>query len=149
MKFARALLHELEGFRGAVYDDATGQPIVPGVLCQGHPTAGYGRALDVRPLSRDEADYLFDNDYIAAWHTCDRVVPTFGALPQYRQAVLIAMAYQLGEAGLKKFRRMLDAIHDEDWLEAEAQMLDSLAARQTPARYARLVKVWRGEELIA
>lgn len=151
MKQARKLIQELEGgFHGELYDDETGHPITPGVLCQGHPTIGYGRALDTNPLKPDEAEYLFDNDYTTAWNACVRLVPGWGGLAQNRQAVLLAMAYQLGEGGLAKFRKMLDAILAEDWNEAEAQMMDSVAAReQSPGRYKRLRQVWRGEDLIA
>ena len=149
MNYTTRLLHELEGFRGAVYDDATGQPIVPGYTCVGHPTVGYGRALDVCPLSEDESAYLFESQHIAAWNACRRVVPGWDSLTDHRQAVLVAMAYQLGETGLSRFRRMLAAIAEQDWVAAEVEMLDSAAARQTPARYARLRRVWRGEDRIA
>lgn len=48
------------------------------------------------------------------------------------------MAYQLGIAGLFAFRRMIAALAADNPTEAAAQILDSLAARQTPNRYQEL-----------
>lgn len=38
-------LERQESYRRFVYDDATGQEIVPGYTVQGNPTIGYGRDL--------------------------------------------------------------------------------------------------------
>jgi GH24 family phage-related lysozyme (muramidase) len=35
-----------EGRRAQAYDDATGQPITPGSIIEGHPTLGIGFNLD-------------------------------------------------------------------------------------------------------
>ena len=43
------------GGRPVLYDDATGAAIVPGYRLVGHPTAGYGFALDVSPLTEAES----------------------------------------------------------------------------------------------
>lgn len=54
-----------------------------------------------------------------------------------RQAVLISMAYQLGVSGLLKFRKMWEALEGMNYGAAEAECLDSLAARQAPKRFQR------------
>ena len=56
-------------------------------------------------------------------------------------SVLISMAYQLGVDGLAEFKNMLAAIKDERWQEAETHALDSLWAKQTPARAKRHARV--------
>lgn len=69
-----ALILELtgeEGKRRFVYDDATGAPLSPGVLCKGHPTVGIGRALDVHGISVVEGQLLRANDIQAG-----RSIPT-------------------------------------------------------------------------
>ena len=48
------------------------------------------------------------------------------------------MAFNLGIDGLSQFRQMLVAIADRDYDTAAREMEDSEAARQAPARYARL-----------
>ena len=44
-----------EGVRLRVYDDATGEPLHPGMTLKGHPSIGYGRALDVNGISLKES----------------------------------------------------------------------------------------------
>ena len=68
-------------------------------------------------------------------------LPWFDTLDRVRQAALLNMAYQLGVAGLKGFPKMLAALRDQRWAEAEAQALDSMWAKeQTPARARRVAR---------
>ena len=60
-----------------------------------------------------------------------------------RAIVLLSMAYQMGVGGLLKFRKMLAAIEDNDWPEAEKQALDSRWAKQTPDRAKRHAEILR------
>ena len=48
------------------------------------------------------------------------------------------MVYQIGEGGVSKFKNMWKALDTEDYGEASFQMLDSLWAKQTPARAGKL-----------
>ena len=48
------------------------------------------------------------------------------------------MVYQIGEGGVSKFKNMWSALDREDYGEASFQMLDSLWAKQTPARAGKL-----------
>src|SRR5512135_828847 len=95
LKLVQDLMRD-EAFRGQVYDDATGQPILPGSHVQGHPTVGYGRALDVNPLSQGEAAILLERSTGVVEAECLRLVPNFELLCEVRQRVLVEMAYQLG-----------------------------------------------------
>lgn len=54
------------------------------------------------------------------------------------QLVLVNMHYQLGSAGVSKFKGMIKALKDEDYERATIEMLDSKWARQTPKRAQRL-----------
>lgn len=58
-------------------------------------------------------------------------------LSEDRQTIIKSMAYQLGISGLFKFKKMIAAIERNDWAEAGKQALDSLWAKQTPARANR------------
>lgn len=136
-------LEREEEFRGFVYDDATGLPIRPGTIVKGHPTAGYGCALDVEPLTKEEARYLLRNRYEARKAALDAALPWWRALSPARQLVLVSMAYQLGIAGLLKFHDTLAAVKRGDWEAAAAGMRASLWARQTPARAERLAEKMR------
>lgn len=59
-----------------------------------------------------------------------------------RRGVLVEMAYQLGLAGLLGFKKFLAAAREGNWEEAGKEMLDSLWARQTPARAKRLMEIF-------
>jgi lysozyme len=56
------LLEREEGLRLAVYDDATGKPLLPGMKVVGHPTIGIGRCLDRKGITEAEARALLEND---------------------------------------------------------------------------------------
>ena len=63
---AEQIMHH-EGVRLAVYDDATGKPIVAGDTVQGNPTIGVGRLLtDDRGITEDEVMMLLRNDQLPA-----------------------------------------------------------------------------------
>ena len=57
--------------------------------------------------------------------------------------ILTHMAYQLGVAGVGKFRKMLEAIKDQDYPRAADEMLDSKWHKQTPNRANRLAERMR------
>lgn len=56
---------------------------------------------------------------------------------------LPSMAYQMGVNGLANFHQALTAISQEDWEDAATQMLNSIWAKQTPARAWRYADVIR------
>jgi lysozyme len=58
----RAELCNDEKLRLVVYDDATGKPLRKGMTLEGHPTIGYGRALDVNGISVRMANAMLDED---------------------------------------------------------------------------------------
>ena len=106
-------------------------------------TIGVGRLIDARRgggLRPDEVDYLLTNDIAAKTHEVLTALPWVARLSPPRQAVLIGMAFQLGTRGLLKFPRMLGSVEDGQYAEAAIEMLDSLWAKQTPERAARLAK---------
>ena len=133
-----------EGFRSLVYDDQTGAPIKPGVVVRGHPTIGYGWALDVSPITQDEALMILRNRYGAVFVNLGTALEWFSALGPIRQAVLVCMAYQLGVAGLLGFHDMLHACQAGDFVGAAEAGLESVWAKeQSPARAQRLMAMLR------
>lgn len=65
-----------------------------------------------------------------------------------RQAVLLSMRHQLGMDGLIDFRKMWIGIEAQDWKEAAAQIIDSKAYKQAPARFVRNAQMMRLGELM-
>lgn len=132
-----------EGLRLKVYDDATGKPIVPGSVVKGHPTIAYGRALDVNGVSREEADEMFEADYLLAEIRCQKLLPGFKALSEPRRFVMLSMMYQMGPLGLAGFRKMLQAVEYGDWAQAAIEMLSSQWYLQTPERASELAQIMK------
>ena len=108
---------------------------------EGFLTIGVGRNLDSVPLSDDEVNLLFDNDYWRAYKGAE-TLHGFERLNEVRQGVLVEMVFQLGLHGVRKFRKFIDAYMAEDWQAAHDEMLDSLWARQTPTRALRLAQIF-------
>lgn len=133
---ARQLISDAEGLRLIVYDDQTGHPITPGMEVHGHPTIGYGRALDVHGITQEEALQLLDNTLNEIETTLAGYV-WFPSLDGARQAVLIDMAYNMGLSNFYDFVSMIHALESADYLAAANAMLESKWAREVPERAQR------------
>lgn len=130
-----------EGFKTFVYDDANGQPIVPGYTVKGHPTIGYGRCLDRKGITEPEAAFLRQADILNAKTLASANFPWFNGLAEARQAVIISMIFNMGLEGVQKFTGMVQAITWGDFPTAASEMLDSLWAKQVPERSQQLAQM--------
>ena len=135
-----------EGFRDMPYKCPTG-----------HLTIGIGHNTEAREFTKEEkraigdwekgitrnAAYMILRNDI---EICLKDLRTLGFwyyLDKERQYALLDLCFQLGFEGLKKFRKMLEAIRTKDYAEASRQCLDSQYARQTPKRAQRIAKLIR------
>lgn len=112
----------------------------------GYSTIGYGRLIDRRKgggISQDEAEYLLNNDIDRVMDELSWKLSWYDTLDDARQAVLLNMAFQLGVAGLLKFKNTLAYIEAGDYENAAANMLKSKWATQTPARAKRMADQMR------
>ena len=120
-------------------------------LCPaGHRTIGIGHNLDVSPdyngvpirdvISDTECDTLFNADVKHAVDGISAEWLGFKALSPARRDAIINMAFQLGVAGVLKFRGMLTALDLKHWQKAHDMALDSLWAKQTPNRAKRIAQ---------
>ena len=109
---------------------------------EGYLTIGYGRNLETVGLSDAEIDYLFAADYQRAVELAKSFV-VYETLNDVRRGVLVEMIFQMGRAGVAKFKNFLAAALRKDWDEAAAQMLDSKWASQTPRRAKELSELFR------
>ena len=144
------LITHHEGYRARVYDDATGGVIVPGCKVHGHPTIGIGRALDVRGVTRSEAEYLLKNDLAFVRVEAEKY-DWFYDLNEPRQAVVLSMLFQLGPSGFRGFHQTRKALARGDYERAAVEMLDSKWARDdSPTRAIHQASMmahgtWEGE----
>lgn len=132
-----------EGVRLFVYDDATGQPIVPGTLVKGHPTIGIGRALDVHGITLEEAMGFLQSDLQADGDALGTALPWMRTLDPARGEVLLEMAFNMGVKGLLAFKNTLADVQAGNYDKAADEMLASLWAKQVGARAQRLATQMR------
>ena len=123
------------------YDE--GLRLKPYTCPNGKLTIGYGRNLDQKGITRDEAEYLLSQDVESVYLDLFVKLPFFNGLPEKIQAALINMAYNMGTTALFTFRRMLIALEIGRFDKAADAVLMSLYARQVPNRAKRIATLIR------
>lgn len=127
MNMALELVKEAEGFYPNTYRCPAGKL-----------TQGYGRNLEVHPLTEEEENEL-DYDGTVSEETatkwalkelveCEMKLSQniiYSKLSPTRKAVLLDMCFNIGYAGLMKFKKMWFALGNRDFAEASRQMKDS------------------------
>ena len=122
----------------------------------GHRTIGIGHNLDAKPKMRGwtipdtitdkECDAIFTVDLQETIESLTKAYPNLRLLTPARRDALLNMAFQMGTAGVMKFKKMLAALDDKDWQRAKGMALDSAWAKQTPKRAARVAyQIMTGE----
>jgi lysozyme len=106
----------------------------------GKLTIGVGRNLDDVGISMAEVDALLDNDITVAEASAKTLFPTFDSLSDARKAVLVNMAFNLGQSRLSGFVRFREAVAKGQFDAAAKHMLDSGWAAQVGNRATRLAK---------
>ena len=123
---------------------------------RGYPTIGYGRLCAMVQVANDAAakpywDALgpcsqanaesWLQSAISQRTNCVNSIPNiraaYSAASDYRKAVIISMAYQLGCDGLSGFKKTLGLMANGNWDQASREMLNSAWANQTPNRANR------------
>jgi lysozyme len=135
LDLARAQLKADEGVIPHAYQDS-----------EGFWTIGCGRLIDKRlggGLSDDEINYLLNNDLFRAEKTARALFAGFDRLSDARKAVLVNMAFNLGQTRLAGFHRLREAVKEQDWEQAAKEMLDSRWSQQVGQRAVRLANQMR------
>ena len=141
-------LIEHEGLVLTVYQDTLGID-----------TIGIGRNLKDRGISKEELDYLdipnmeviYEhgiseadarylalNDIAIVENELCRVHSCVEDLDGVRQLILMDMAFNMGVPRLCKFRKMWNAVHEQNFEAASLEMMDSKWARQVGGRAKKL-----------
>ncbi|KVE45476.1 glycoside hydrolase family protein [Burkholderia sp. BDU5] len=108
----------------------------------GKVSGGIGRNLTDKGFRDNEIDLMYQNDVAETEAWLDRYLPWWSSLDPVRQRVLMNMAFNM-QGKLLGFRNFLAAAQRGDWSTAEAEMLDSLWARQVGDRAKRLASMMR------
>ena len=121
-----------EGFREHPYRDT-----------RGYATVGYGHRCqgDYRSLTEPEAKRVLIADLQLAQNHAEHVYPDVESKPTPVKFVLVALAFQLGEMGLRRFVRMHAAIDASDYPLAGAELRGSTLYSQCPRRTEDLAAI--------
>ena len=104
---------------------------------------------DIQSFTKEQSAALFENDVQEVIEDIELIFTEdeWNAFDATRQTVFISQCFQVGVFGIRKFKNMLSAMREGDWDRAAEESLDSLAARQTPARWERQAEMLRnGDE---
>jgi lysozyme len=138
MKSARLLIEQLqrhEGLRLRVYRCPAGKL-----------TIGYGRNLEDKGISKQEAGLMLANDLVEvrkAIEEDEEHGKIFEKMNDARKGALINMGFNLGVKGLFGFRNMWRALKKNNFDLAAKEMLDSQWARQVGSRSLELAAQMR------
>ena len=143
LDFALKLVKEAEGFEPHEYR-CTAKKL----------TQGYGRNLEVHPLSDEEKAELNEDGSVSKevaekWALkelldCEIKLMSniiFNNQSPIRKAVLLDMCFNIGYTGLMKFKKMWFALGNKDYPEASRQAKDSAWYTQVGNRGKRNVEI--------
>ena len=102
-------------------------------------TIGFGRNIEQKGISEGEANFLLHNDVQECVKLLRRTFIRFNSFIRTRQIALIDMTYNLGFTRFLTFKKMVAAIHEEDWKEAASQAKDSIWYNQVGNRGKTIV----------
>jgi len=122
-----------EGFVPVVYLDGKGKK-----------TIGYGTLLE-DGISEAEAELLLRHRLALMAEELERsrVGEVYANLKANARRALLDMAYNMGVPNLLGFRKMWAALAEEDYAKAAEEALDSVYARELPARAGRVAERMR------
>ena len=142
------MLKKEEGFKAKPY------------LCsEGFPTIGYGEKIGdkyealpnietTEPVAYKKMISMNEVNEKTLLNNPD-LYRCYFHLNDARKAVMLSIVYQIGIYGLLKFKKLLAALETASYGKAADEMFNSLAARQTPARWKRNAEQMRTGELHA
>lgn len=150
LDIALELVKEAEGFYTGTY------------LCPaGKITQGYGRNLEVHPLTEEEKEELNNDGSVSKevaekWalkelQECEEKLMSniiYQKQTEVRKAVLLDMCFNIGYSGLMKFKKMWFALGDRDYTTASREMKDSSWYIQVGTRGKRNVTIMASNMIV-
>ena len=149
MSLALELVKEAEGFEPHEYR-CTAKKL----------TQGYGRNLEVHPLSEEEKAELNDDGSVSKevaekWALkelieCEQKLSQniiYQKQSDVRKAVLLDMCFNIGYSGLMKFKKMWFALGERDYTTASREMEDSSWYQQVGNRGKRNVEIMASNQI--
>ena len=141
MDFTDRLREELkidEGCKYEVYLDHLGLPTfgIGHLITKDDPEYQMGMGTPVDEIRVNE---VFEQDINVTIGECRKLFDDWDNLPETVRLITANMMFNMGRPRLSKFKKMIQAIQDSDWLEAGNQMQDSRWYKQVTNRADRLI----------
>ena len=131
------MLKRHEGIKSKVY------------LCsKGYETIGVGRNISKTGMgiSEIEIDFLLNNDLLRIRRELRTEYPWFSKLDSIRQEALIDISFNLGQTVLRKFKKALKAMSEENYELAADEFMDSRWSKQVGNRAVEVTEMIRSGE---
>ena len=131
------MLKRHEGIKSKVY------------LCsKGYETIGVGRNISKTGMgiSEIEIDFLLNNDLLRIRRELRTEYPWFSKLDSIRQDALIDISFNLGQTVLRKFKKALKAMSEENYELAADEFMDSRWSKQVGNRAVEVTEMIRSGE---
>ena len=127
-----------EGCKYEVYLDHLGLPTfgIGHLITDKDPEHQMGIGTPVDEIRVNEA---FEQDVHVTLDECRKLFDDWDNLPEEVKLITANMMFNMGRPRLSKFKKMIQAIKDSNWIEAGNQMQDSRWYRQVTNRADRLI----------
>lgn len=109
----------------------------------GKLTCGYGRNLEDKGITEEEARHMLENDIEECFEDLETMIfcGLWAQFPEQIKLVFLDMRYNLGPSGFRMFKRMISAAVHKDWKGVRQSMQQSKWYNQVGLRSARLVEM--------
>ena len=138
MEEIKQRIKEHEGFRDTVYSDSLGFATIG----YGHLVLPTDNFVEGTTYDKETLEEVFDNDFKIAHDSANELLTDIEH-NHIVKGVIIEMCFQLGKPRVMKFKKMWEALKNNDLETASKEMIDSNWHKQTTKRCESLANVMR------
>ena len=138
MEEIKSRIKEHEGFRDTVYSDSLGFATIG----YGHLVLPSDNFVEGTIYPKEMLEEVFDNDFKIAHDSANELLADIEH-NHIVKGVIIEMCFQLGKPRVMKFKKMWEALKNNDLETASKEMIDSNWHKQTTKRCESLANVMK------
>tara|TARA_R100001126_G_C4730235_1_gene103504 strand:+ start:84 stop:512 length:429 start_codon:yes stop_codon:yes gene_type:complete len=138
MEEIKSRIKEHEGFRDTVYSDSLGFATIG----YGHLVLPSDNFVEGTTYPKKMLEEVFDNDFKIAHDSANELLADIEH-NYIVKGVIIEMCFQLGKPRVMKFKKMWEALKNNDLETASKEMIDSNWHKQTTKRCESLANVMK------
>ena len=136
MEEIKSRIKEHEGFRDTVYSDSLGFATIG----YGHLVLPTDNFVEGTTYPKKMLEEVFDNDFKIAHDSANELLTDIEH-NDIIKGVIIEMCFQLGKPRVMKFKKMWEALKNNDLETASKEMIDSNWHKQTTKRCESLANI--------